>query len=131
MRGYDSRDAGRYELSLTRLDPDDHGSSVRNATRMDSEDRLDGNISRGEEDFFVFDARRGRTYVIETRADLDTVIELRDDSNYQIDYDDDGGQGGASLLRWTAPSSGDYFVVVRGYDSGDLGTYRLLISEDR
>ena len=131
VRGYGSSDTGSYELSLSRLDPDDHGSSMRNSTVLDVRDDADGSILEDDEDYFEVDLRRGRSYVFETQADFDTVIELLDDSGQEIGYDDDDGQDSASRLEWTAEYSGEHFVVVRGYGGSDVGTYRLLISESR
>lgn len=131
VRGYGSSDSGRYELSMTGVDPDDHGCSRRDATRIGSNDEADGTILEGDADYFTFDARRGRTYTIETEADFDTVIALLDDRGDEIAYDDDGGRDSASRLEWEAPSSGEYFVVVGGFDSFSIGIYRLLISESR
>ena len=131
VRGYGSGSAGRYRLTLTLVEPDDHGNSMRSATRVGGNDEVAGTILEDEEDFFRIEVRRGRSYVFETEANFDTYIKLLDDSGSEVGYDDDGGQGGGSLLRWTAPSSGDYFVVVRGYGSGSTGIYRLLISESR
>ena len=40
--------------------------------------------------------------------------------------DDDGGRDGGSLLEWTAPFTGDYYVEVRSFDrSFDTGSYSL------
>ena len=131
VRGYDGNDTGSYRLSLTHIDPDDHGNNLRNATRLNSDDEADGTILDGDEDFFTFGARRGRTYTLETVASFDTVIELYDDEGTEIAYDDDGGEDSASRLVWEAEYSGEHFVVVRGYDYDDIGVYRFLISESR
>ena len=131
MRGYGSSDSGSYELSLTSLEPDDHGDSMRRATRVGRDDEVDGTILAGEEDYFEIEVRRDRSYVFETEANFDTVIVLLDDSGREVEYDDDGGQDGASRLRWSADTSDRYFLVVRGYDNGSVGTYRLNITESR
>lgn len=39
--------------------------------------------------------------------------------------DDDSGPGFASRIEWIPPVLGRYFVEVKGFDSGDLGTYTL------
>ena len=132
VRGYDSGSAGNYRLSLAHVDTDEHGNAARNATRLGSDDVTDGTILEGDLDYFVFDARRGRTYILETVAEFDTVIQLYDDRDREIAYDDDGGRGdGSSRLTWVAEYSGEHFVVVRGYSDGSIGSYSLFISESR
>ena len=58
-----------------------------------------------------------RTYIIETSrlgADCDTVLYLYNtDGTTEITHDDDGGEGRASFIIWTASSSGTYYVMVR------------------
>ena len=131
VRGYGSSDSGTYELSLTQIDTDDHGDSVRTATRVDFDDQVAGTVYPGGEDYFEFDVRRGRSYAFETVGNIDTEIELLDDSGGQISYNDDGGLDGGSLLQWTATSSGRYYLVVRGYSSSVAGPYVLYIAETR
>ena len=131
VRGYSGGDTGRYTLSLTFLDPDEHGDSIRNATRINPGDAEDGWIEYDGRHYFEFNARRGRTYVMETTADFDTYIELLDEDGDLIASDDDGGEDSASRLIWEARTSGRYYVVVRGYSGGVTGTYRLSLSETR
>ncbi|MHB8997358.1 MAG: Ig-like domain-containing protein [Armatimonadota bacterium] len=101
----------------------------------------------GDEDWFRFSALPGQEYVIRTSnlRDLnlvpaakgasklhpmaaDTVLELYDvDGETSLDYNDDGGGGLASYLRWRCPAAGAYFVKCRGY-AGVTGAYDIQFS---
>ena len=58
-------------------------------------------------------------------------MELLESSGYEIESDDDGGSGGGSRIEWEAYEDGTYYIVVRGYDSDDTGTYEVLLSDRR
>lgn len=100
-----------------------------------------------DEDWFRFNALTGQEYAIRTSnlRDLnlvpaakgasklhpmaaDTVLELYDvDGETQLAYNDDGGGGLASYLRWTCPAAGVYFVKCRGW-GGVTGAYDIQFS---
>jgi hypothetical protein len=78
---------------------------------------------------FVADA--GDSLVVETAVGSigDTVLELYDtDGTSLLASDDDGGDGLASRIVWTAPAAGRYSVIVSGY--GDA-VGRFAIHVDR
>ncbi|MFN8474916.1 MAG: pre-peptidase C-terminal domain-containing protein [Anaerolineae bacterium] len=90
----------------------------------------------GDQDWVRFPTTQGQRYVIETfelGADADTVLCLfGPDNTTQIACDDDGGGGLASRLRWTAPTTGVYYLRVKHNDPGVSGpttSYHLAISE--
>ena len=92
---------------------------------------LEGNIERlHDRDFFSFRAERGREYRIEThlRSIADTFLALYNVSGSRLAENDDFGNSYASLLVWTAPSSGTYYIEVSGY-GGATGTYVLSLNE--
>jgi hypothetical protein len=84
-------------------------------------------------DYVSFSAQVGVEYTIETgdlEGDCDTVIYLYDEDGIELDYDDDGGDGYASRIVWTAPSSGTYYVLIEEYQGGagpDVG-YRIWVT---
>jgi len=42
-------------------------------------------------------------------------------------FNDDGGAGLASLIRWDAPATGAYYLAVRAFSSfSQFGTYQLV-----
>lgn len=76
----------------------------------------------------------GQSVTIRTAAPLsgtgigDSVVHLVDAIPAQLAYNDDGGDGMYSLLTATVPATGQYRIVVRGYDSADVGSYQLVVT---
>ena len=48
--------------------------------------------------------------------------------NGRLDDADDGSGTLGSQLEWTCPSTGDYYVVVRGYDASNRGAFVLSVA---
>ena len=79
----------------------------------------------GDNDWVWFHATAGAQYTIETSnlgSSSDTYMYLYDHNGTTIlAQNDDGGEGLASRIVWTAPEGGTYFVRVRHYDSSRYG----------
>lgn len=79
----------------------------------------------GDQDWVRFTATASHGYVIETQNlgnQSDTVLELyATNGSTQLAVNDDGGDGLASRIDWTAPTNGTYFVKVRHYSSSAYG----------
>ena len=94
---------------------------------------LSGAISASyEEDFYVFSAQAGATYLLETDAQTlsDTVMVLYDLDGVTVivENDDDTRTGSLdSYIEWECPTTGSYLVMVRAFGEG-TGTYSLLVS---
>ena len=81
------------------------------------------------------DVNNGVTYRIETLNlgwGMDTYLYLYDtDGTTELAHDDDSGEGLASLIVWTPPAVGTYYVEVRPYNSNSTAycdaIYDLLI----
>ncbi|HMP05489.1 MAG TPA: PPC domain-containing protein, partial [Lacipirellulaceae bacterium] len=120
---------GRYELVIT--GEDDHGDSAAHATAIDVPTMVDGVIEMPfDVDWFAFEAVAGARYRVETMLGTLTDSQLRlvaADGVTQLAFDDDGGEGLASLIYWTAPVSGTYFIEVLGFQ-WRTGTYELSIT---
>lgn len=119
---------GTYVVSIA---IDDYGNTSGTATPIAVPSTTAGNIEApGDVDFFSFVATSGTSYRFRT-----TLLSLPDseislfapDGTTELAYDDDGGGGLSSLIDWTAPSSGTYFVQVGGFGSAS-GTYSLAAS---
>jgi len=89
----------------------------------------------GDQDWVQFSATTGADYVIETLnlgVASDTYMYLyAADGTTIIAADDDGGDGYASRIEWTAPANGTYYVKVRHYSSSAFGpttNYDLRVS---
>ena len=111
---------------------DDHADDITGATRIQVGDRLNGDIEHGGDvDLFSFRAQSGYYYAIRVRHGTNpyTILTLLDSDGRFITEDDDSGGDGEPWLEWAAPSSGIYYVEVRGFDSDATGTYRIEMDE--
>jgi hypothetical protein len=78
----------------------------------------------GDEDFFLLVPDRDGALVMETTGPIDTYLELYEaGARDQIAEDDDGGPGGNARLRRNIRAGNRYIARVRGYDSGETGSY--------
>jgi hypothetical protein len=112
----------QYQVSLRlseafRMDEYEPDDSATQTTRIEVGERQRHNRHvSGDEDWVLFQAEVGSTYVIETSrlgGQADTVIYLYDAQGNELALDDDGGdEDRASRLRWTAPNSGLFFIRV-------------------
>lgn len=87
-------------------------------------------VEEDDEDWFRFSAIEGVQYTMETTLLSldDSVLALFDtDGASELAENDDGGLGLASRIVWTCPVSGDYYVVVTGYEDS-TGDYELALS---
>ncbi|MEK7866657.1 MAG: pre-peptidase C-terminal domain-containing protein [Planctomycetota bacterium] len=110
---------------------DDHGNTSATATSIQNDGTsVAGNIETGGDvDYFSFAATAGTAYVLSTGSlgtGMDTVLTLfGTDGASVLGEDDDSGGSYASLLSWTAPAAGTYYVGVRHYSPTGTGTYRV------
>lgn len=94
---------------------------------------IQGSVDSDAGAWFIFDAIAGDTYQIETQADTlaDTMMDLVDVDGQTtlVENDDDTRTSGslASYIEWTCPTSGTYYISVRGY-GGDQGSFEVSIS---
>ena len=154
VRGFAGGDIGTYRIEMGESDPeptpapqptlapapttvparaaDDHADGISGATRISVGDGLNGDIEReGDVDLFSFRAQSGYNYTIRVRhgANPDTILTLLDSDGRLITEDDDSGGDGEPRLEWAAPSTGNYYVEVRGFDGDATGTYRIDLDE--
>ena len=111
---------------------DDHGNMAQSATAISVNTDVRGHIERDADvDFFQFAATAGTRYNIWTHLLTlpDSVLELYDrDGSTQIASDDDGGLGLASLIDWTCPTTGSYYVMARAYRLTQTGLYTMQVT---
>ena len=88
------------------------------------DDEVTGTIAAGEVELWSFEGREGFHVRLETWG-MDTVMALYSPGMQLLAEDDDGATGTGSLIRQLLPSTGTYWVVVRGYDLG-AGDYKLV-----
>lgn len=135
VAAYSSSQTGTYSLNVhafdTTPDPaDDHGDDAASATPVLMNSTTEGTIEASfDSDWFQFTAVAGEDYIFETHLGSlpDSWLELYDqDGQTLLTLDDDGGEGPASRIEWTAIGTGTYFLNVEGYDVvDDIGSYTL------
>lgn len=99
------------------------GGSVRNAVNF-----------RGDRDWYRISLEAGRSYEFRLNGSVnipgvqaltDAYLYLRNSAGTILRQDDDSGGNRNSLIRFTAPSSGTYFLDAAGYAGTHFGTYTL------
>lgn len=86
---------------------------------------------RGEQRWFSFNATMGATYSIETEllGLEDTVMHLYDvDASRQLAENDDSMSGTDSYLEWTAPATGQYYLMVHAFAETQTGGFFVRIA---
>ena len=121
--------AGSYTLTVASSDlVDDHGNDAGGASGVmigaDGEGTLE---YEGDVDVFRFAAEEGRLYQLDVALGTlgDSYLEVRDSSDWALEYNDDHGGTFASRIVWLAPASGDYYLAVGGLGAG---SYTLTVA---
>ena len=87
----------------------------------------------GDQDYFMFSAISGRNYIMETSSVLDEYLDLTlalySGNGTFLASDDDSGTNYHPSLYWTCEVSGDYYFVVEGFWSDDIGNYSVSVVE--
>ena len=113
---------------------DDHGNNAAASTPVLVPSSTLGNVEVDTDvDWFRFSAIVGTDYTFETILGTlpDSVLRLIDTNGVtQIAFDDDGGEGLASRIEWTAPANGTYYLEVGSFNDTQTGTYSLVITSD-
>ena len=108
---------------------DDHANSANGATSLAVPFNATGALEEASDvDFFSFNAVAGVEYRFETTLGtlFDSTLTLFDtNGTTQLSFNDDGGVGLASLISWTAPANGTYFISVAPFFFTQTGTYQL------
>ncbi|WP_310468727.1 M10 family metallopeptidase C-terminal domain-containing protein, partial [Sphingomonas sp.] len=95
---------------------------------------VDGSLeSVGDHDWFRITLTAGQSISVAlsgigAAALEDAYIRIRDAAGNIIFENDDSGPGRDSLLGFSAPSSGTYFIDVGAFDDAYAGDYRLSVS---
>jgi Mg-chelatase subunit ChlD len=124
----------KTSVNVSGIKSDDHGSTYSEATPIAADHSpVDGKIEQNTDmDFFKFNAADDETYSIRTAqliVPLDTLIVLYDQNGNIIQNNKDSAGSGASLIFWTAPDNGTYYVSVEGIQS--TGNYQLSVGPKR
>lgn len=109
---------------------DDHANGASGSTVIRSGQSIPGAIeSPGDRDVFRLTATSGAEYRVETTRlanGMDSLLDLYDPRGQHVTRDDDGGDGYASKITFTATEDGTYYLLVSHYDkNAGTGTYAL------
>ena len=110
---------------------DDHGNDQSSATQIAIDETAEGTVDDlFDYDYFVFQAEEGQTYVIVVSLGTltDSALGLFDSTGFEVDWNDDYGDTMGSRIEWTAPTTGEYFLAVEGFDADSTGTYTLTVT---
>ncbi|MDG2535387.1 M10 family metallopeptidase C-terminal domain-containing protein [Sphingomonas sp. HITSZ_GF] len=96
---------------------------VLDGTQTSSIDRA------GDHDFYRVTLTAGQSYMFQTLStggagDVDTTITIRDTNGNELAYNDDR-TGTYSGVRFTATTSGTYYIDVGGWNDQETGAYKL------
>ncbi|MGV9005862.1 MAG: caspase family protein [Brevundimonas sp.] len=141
---YESGERGNYRLSLiggsiampqSGAAPSRGGGqangTLSNGTTRGQLARGDQTLSGGEfVDRYTLPVRRGQTYELALSASgFDPYLLVRGPGGLSEDNDDDPARRGSrdSRIRFTAPADGEAMVAATSYDSGETGSYTLVL----
>lgn len=130
---YADDSTGRYSLSMTAVPP--AGSDLLPATTATTGTlAVTGSVAgqidaSGDHDWYAITLTAGETYLFRTGATtpngtVDTTLTLRDSSGAELATNDDSGAGTYSAVRFTATTSGTYYLDVGAFES-DTGEFTL------
>ena len=89
---------------------------------------LSGNLSSGQRQLYSVRTTQAGLYTVETTGDMDTYLEVYDSSYNFVDSNDDGGYDYNARVDIFAEANKVYYLVLRGYNSGESGPYRISAS---
>lgn len=129
---YNNETTGSYHLFVAQAAPagDFVGGSTGSAAALSVGGTVNGNIdSSGDHDFYAINLVAGQTYSFRTAgttaADTtDTILTLRDAAGTQLATNDDAGEASFSSIRFTATTTGTYYLDVSGFGTA-TGAFNL------
>ena len=132
VRGYSSRAAGQYMLTVEELSGESAagGGGCAGARQTLAANReVSGNLGgTSQEIYYRVEIARAGTYCFETSGQLDVVGRLFDGNCNELALNDDGGEGfNFRIEQYLQP--GTYYVAVRAYSSSASGAFTLSFSE--
>ncbi|MBD8876642.1 M10 family metallopeptidase C-terminal domain-containing protein [Roseibium polysiphoniae] len=121
---------GNFILKAALVESGDAAASVATSYSMNVGDAFAGSLSAGDRDWVAVTLVGGQSYSIELTGTgasplADAYLRLYDSSGNQIASDDDGGTGYNSALRFTASTSGTYFLGAASFGDTYAGNYTL------
>lgn len=137
--GFADAHAGAYTLGVeaSRLPPDEASNDTRTRGRLRMGRTVEGSLDySGDRDWYRMRLEGGETYRFALSSDSesesplrDPLVRIYDGDGGELAMDDDGGGELNSLLEFTAPETGNYFIEAAGYADQIIGAYTLRASE--
>ena len=129
---YSLTESGSYVLQISSEvynGPPEVAGSISTQASLSDSSSVSGEINyQFDEDWFRVELQAGNQYSFALTGLSDSLLILLDSSGHFVSFDDDGGDGTDSLLRFVPPSDGTYYISAGGYADGDTGTYSLSMS---
>jgi serralysin len=122
---------GVFYLTVTRPDADNIAGSAATNASLTIGNSVNGNTNdTGDHDWYAVQLVAGQTYLFTTEAtggnnDTDTSLYLRDASGNLLAFNDDNSIDVYSRLRFTAATTGTYYIDVGTWAEFESGAYRL------
>lgn len=129
VSGYQTS-TGSFYLSVSRPMTDSVAASTSTTGTITLGSSVNGTLdATGDHDWYAVQLTAGQTYLITTSAtggaaDPDTALFLRDASGNLLAYNDDSA-GTYSRIRFTATTTGTYYIDLGGWADSESGAYRL------
>ncbi|MBX7459196.1 M10 family metallopeptidase C-terminal domain-containing protein [Qipengyuania sp. 1NDH17] len=110
------------------------GNASTTATISVGESVTDELEAVGDTDWFRIELEAGQTISISLSGTgsnpvPDTYLAIYNSSGFELARNDDGGDGLNSLMRFTASTTGTYYIEADSYNSLETGEYTLTVSE--
>jgi len=130
--GYSLTESGSYTLQIGSQvysgPPEIPGNKSTQAS-LAVAGSVSGNVDyQGDEDWFRVDLQAGNQYSFSLSGLPDSLLKLFDSSGDFVAFDDDGGGGTDSLLRFAPTSNGTFYIAASVYGNLDTGSYSLGMS---
>lgn len=126
-KAYDSG-TGTYRLSVSQVAAsDDFANGPATTGRVTVGGSTTGRIeSVNDSDWFAITLSAGQNYQFKLNGTgpADPLLKLYNAAGALLTSDDDGGEGANSLISYTAPAAGTYYLGAE-FQSGGLGDYTL------
>jgi len=95
---------------------------------------MERSLTESDSDFFLLIPKGSGRLTIETTGNLDTIMELYNESGERIALNDDGGANNNARITIRVNEGKRYIALVKGYESSETGSYGfrayLVILED-
>jgi len=122
---------GRYQVAINGIE-DDYASNTTDAATIVSGDSKSGQIgTRGDRDWFAFEATAGTAYRVDvssvTLANPSLQI-LSSNGLRRLATDDSSDAENSTTLDWSAPESGTFYLSISASDDNATGSYGIELS---